>query len=73
MTLSMPKSRDTSLAPSSPAAGVNCLRMARDLATVLLMGGASQRLLLAHAPAEVQRRVLAEPLEKRTARNFCEG
>jgi len=36
------------------------------------MGGASQRLLLAHAPAEVQRRVLARPLEKRTARTFCE-
>jgi DNA-binding IclR family transcriptional regulator len=35
--------------------------------------GASQRLLLAHAPAEVQRRVLAGPLEKRTARTFCEA
>jgi DNA-binding IclR family transcriptional regulator len=34
--------------------------------------GASQRLLLAHAPADVQRRVLAAPLEKRTARTFAD-
>jgi DNA-binding IclR family transcriptional regulator len=35
--------------------------------------GASQRLLLAHAPAEVQRQVLEGPLDKRTARTFCDA
>ncbi len=35
--------------------------------------GASQRLLLAHAPAEVQRRVLAGALPRRTARTFAEA
>ncbi|HYF21352.1 MAG TPA: IclR family transcriptional regulator [Ramlibacter sp.] len=35
--------------------------------------GASQRLLLAHAPADLQRRVLSRPLEKRTARTFADA
>jgi DNA-binding IclR family transcriptional regulator len=35
--------------------------------------GASQRLLLAHAPADVQRRVLARPLDRRTGRTFADA
>ncbi len=35
--------------------------------------GASQRLLLAHAPAEVVRAVLGRPLERRTARTFSDA